>query len=190
MWRRKGHAARTMPRADEHLPDRAVPATPRPLAPYSPDASASRPRIACCTPADLAWRSSSPSISPTPPWRIRKGVAPLRTGCFPVTTLGLSLTGRRSTAPDVRQQNRADRWYQDGPVPHGAPRARYMPDRRDRAGDQRVLPDDHDHDARAAPDRRFGQLVLEPRAYVAACQAADDQQDPGGPVRWARVVVR
>src|SRR5262245_1572896 len=108
MWRRKGHAARTMPRADGHPPDRAAPATPRQLAPYIPDASASRPRIAWCIAADLTWRSSTPSIRPTPPWRIRQGVAPLRSGWFPMTTLGLSLTGRRSTvsatprgAPDV-----------------------------------------------------------------------------------------
>src|SRR5215471_16323667 len=95
MWRRKGRAARTMPRADGHPPGRAAPATPRQLAPYTPGASAGRPRIACCIAADPAWRSSSPSISPTPPWRIRQGVAPL-SGWFPVTTLGLSLT--RTTA--------------------------------------------------------------------------------------------
>src|SRR5215471_6448370 len=110
MWRRKGRAARTMPRADGHPPGRAAPATPRQLAPYTPGASAGRPRIACCTAADLAWRSSSPSISPTPPWRIRQGVAPLSSGWFPVTTLGLSLTGRRSTAPYGHQQSR-------GPAP-------------------------------------------------------------------------
>jgi hypothetical protein len=39
------------------------------------------------------------------------GGGALRSGWFPVTTLGLSLTGRRLNAPHGRQQSRADRLY-------------------------------------------------------------------------------